>query len=204
MWRFRFVYRGEHILAFADPLEVGDLKTVNVVFTLTFGWVNRAHQDKIQKSARQWCPFYYVTTTFPSALPPNSCHSYSAYAVNDVQQPTFAIVCVRPQNIGRKWVNETQNNAVNVMCRLFKFSSHYWNVLLPFRSIYYTCLEPYRSLVMNRLMSTRIVPKMRRLCGETEVIWFFNVAYVRRVSPVLRWFRKIERCLLVVLCASPI
>ena len=63
----------------------------------------------------------YGTTTFPSALPPNSCHSYSAYAVNDVQQPTFAIVCVRPQNIGRKWVNETQNNAVNVMC----LSSHH-------------------------------------------------------------------------------
>ena len=62
--------------------------------------------------------------------------------------------------------------------------------LLPFLGIYYTCLEPYRSLVMNRLMSTRIVPKMRRLCGETEVIWFFNVAYVRRVSPVLRWFQR--------------
>ena len=43
---------------------------------------------------------------------------------------------------------------------------------------------------MKRLISTRIVPKMRRLCGETEVIWFFNVAYVRRVSPVLRWFRR--------------
>ena len=96
-----YIHR-EHILA--DPLEVGDMKTVNVVFTLTFGWVNRALGPtvKIQKSARQWYPFYYVTTTF---LPPNSCHTFSDYAVNDVQRPTYAIVYVCPQNIGRKWVS---------------------------------------------------------------------------------------------------
>ena len=99
---------------------------INVVFTLTFGWVNRAGAPRPPPPPADVCPAWTQRSKFKNqrdngvrsttllllSFPLNSCRSYSAYAVNDVQRPTYAIVYVCPQNIGRKWVSETQINAV--------------------------------------------------------------------------------------------